>query len=276
MNTRRPYVVDPVPWQPGLEGTYPGQECAAQIAPEQSMIFCWCPPTPPEQPFLMGSPLNEPNRADDETLHPAVLTLGFWLAKHPVSQAQWQAVMGRNPSQKGSGPSHPVDSVSWHQAQAFCEKVELQLPTEAQWEYACRAGSKAPFGVSDGQAINAQHANFAGSHPYGTGSQAFPWIYRTRTLPAGSFPPNAWGLHDMHGQLWEWCADWYASLTSSPSVNPVGPKNGSYRVLRGGSWFYRGRYARSACRNYDSPVLEGDFIGFRPCRSSTKRQGGAP
>jgi formylglycine-generating enzyme required for sulfatase activity len=204
----------------------------------------------------MGSPADEPERTDGETQHPEEIQHGFWLARHPVNQRQWQAVMGSNPSQRGRGDLHPVDSVSWNDVQAFCDRAGLRLPTEAEWEYACRAGTSGPFGIGSGHSLNAQLANFDGNYPYGSGRDAFPWLYRECTLPQGSFPPNAWGLHDMHGQLWEWCEDELA---------------GGARVLRGGSWIHNGRGARSAIRNSYAPVNRSDSLGFRPCPSSTTR-----
>jgi len=138
--------------------------------------------------------------------------------------------MGQNPSRRGKGDLYPVDSVSWNDAQEFCRKTGLRLPTKQEWEYACRAGTTTPFGIGGGRYLNAQMANFDGNYPYGAGREAFKWLYRERTLPQGSFPPNAWGLHDMHGQLWEWREDEYS---------------GGVRVLRGGSWFLNGRSARA-------------------------------
>ncbi len=206
----------------------------------------------------MGSPPDEPGRDEDEEQHPVEITQGFWLAKHPVNQKQWQAVMGDNPSQKSKGGACPVDSVSWHDARKFCRQTGLRLPTEAEWEYACRAGTTTPFGIGSGRVLNSQMANFRGNYPYGSGRGAFEWLYRESTLPEGRFPPNAWGLHDLHGQLWEWCED--ESETGS-------------RSLRGGSWFDHGRDARSAIRYGNDPGFRADF-GFRPCPSSIPgRQG---
>ncbi|MBI5686862.1 MAG: formylglycine-generating enzyme family protein [Verrucomicrobia bacterium] len=250
-------LVEPVPWEPGLPGEFPGQQCVMPLAPGVSMIFCWCPPTPPGQPFLMGSPPDEPDRRDNEKQQPKKIPEGFWLARHPVNQQQWMAIMRDNPSQRGKGEMHPVDNMSWEDAQKFCSKTGLRLPLEAEWEYACRAGTTTPFGIGNGECLNAQMANFDGNYPYGSGRDAFKWLYRERTLPQGSFPPNAWGLHDMHGQLWEWCED---------------VLEGRDRVLRGGSWLDDGRFARSAVRHGCDPGSRSDGIGFRPCPSSTKGQ----
>ena len=213
------------------------------------MTFCWCPP---------GTLAGERGRGRSA----GERTAGFWIAQHPVNQAQWQAVMGENPSQRGSGPEFPVDSVSWEDAKEFCKKAGLRLPFEREWENACRAGTTTAFAVSSGEAINSQLANFDGSYPDGDGRNSFKWLYRERTLPQGSFPPNAWSLHDMHGQLWEWCEDFYDD-------------DRRYRVLRGGSWFGVGGSARSAHRNRNTPGYRDYGIGFRPCPSSTSPAGGA-
>lgn len=254
MSSRTITRLAPVPWQPGLEGEYPGQESLMELGegPDNvPLLFCWCPPTAPGLPVV----------TDGEN-HSVNIPQGFWLAKHPVSQRQWQAVMGEreNPSHF-KGPDNPVDSVSWHDAQAFCQKAGLRLPQVAEWEHACRAGTTTPFAVGTGTSLNAQQANFDGGHPGGEGRDAFEWLSRGATLPAGAFPPNAWGLHDMHGQLWEWCEDAYAG--------DFGP-----RVLRGGSWILHGRYAASSFRSRYTPGYRLDGIGFRPCPSSIQVKAG--
>lgn len=223
-------------YRPGLRGEYPGQECILTPPGTQvTMTLCWCP--------------------DSMTVP------GFWIAKHLVSQAQWEAMMGDNPSKKGKGPDHPVDSVSWNDAQEFCKKCELRLPSEKEWEYGCRAGTGTEFAVGDGAALNAQQANFNGNFPGGTGPSSFKWAYRQRTLALGVFPPNAWGLHDMHGQVWEWCEDEF---------------EGRFRGLRGGSWYSGGGYAASGNRYGYDPGYQGDRFGFRPCPSSISKAGGKP
>ena len=247
-------IPDPVLWQPGLVGEYAGQRSYREVGtPPVRMVFCWCPPTPPGQPFLLGSPPEEPERQSNETQRPVDFPQGFWLAQHPVNQQQWQAVMGNNPSGSGQGEQHPVDTRSWNDAQEFCRKAGLRLPSEAEWEYACRAGTTTPFGIGGGQCLNSQLANFDGNYPYGSGREAFKWLYRQRPLPQGSFPPNGWGLHDLHGQLWEWCEDEYSDRD---------------RVLRGGSWRSGGGLARSAFRYGRDPVNRLYHFGFRPCPSS--------
>jgi formylglycine-generating enzyme required for sulfatase activity len=238
---------EPAPWRPGLEGAFPGDRCFVELGPERvRMAFCWCPP-------------GELGQYEDGELPQVRFARGFWLAQHPVNQAQWLAVMKQNPSQRGQGPDHPVDGVSWNDAQAFCRQAGLRLPTEAEWEYACRAGTTTPFAVGDGRSLNAQRANFDGNYPDGEGREAFKWLYRERTLPEGGFPPNAWGLHDLHGQVWEWCED---------------QLEGRDRVLRGGCWINHGWHARSGNRYGFDPDNRADYIGFRPCPSSTPAESG--
>jgi formylglycine-generating enzyme required for sulfatase activity len=261
MSSQPVRLLEPVRWAPGLVGEFPGRQSFIELGPERvRMVFCWCPPTPPGRSFVMGSPPDELERSSDENQRPVEIPQGFWLARHPVNQRQWRAVMGKNPSRRGGSDPHPVDSVSWEDAQEFCRQAHLRLPTEAEWEYACRAGSATPFGIGSGYCLNSQMADFHGNEPYGSGRESFKWLHRRRTLPEGSFPPNAWGLHDMHGQLWEWCEDEYA---------------GRGRVLRGGGWFHPGGLARAAYRDWNAPVHRDDYFGFRPCPSSTQGQGQA-
>lgn len=242
-----------------------GQEREIEIAPGVPMRFCWCPPGE----FLMGSPESEAERHNDESQHRVRLTQGFWLAKHHITQRQWQAVMGSNPSRKGKGDDFPVDTISWEDSTDFCEKAGLYLPTDAQWEYACRAGTQTPVAIGGGTYLNAQMANFDGGYPYGDGLNAFDWRNRETTLPVACFPPNHWGLHDMHGQLWEWCDDWLSDdYASGQTTDALGASNGEDRVLRGGSWIYEGGFARSAFRYGGRPDGHDILISLRP--SSTR------
>jgi formylglycine-generating enzyme required for sulfatase activity len=183
---------------------------------------------------------------------------------YPVTQGQWQAVMGGNPSRFPDRDDHPVEAVSWSDSQAFCTRLgqaegrAYRLPTEAEWEHACRAGTATPFHF--GAALTTDQANYNGvSGTHGQGLQ------RERTTPVGSFPPNAWGLYDMHGNVWEWCADWYAAYPGGDCVDPVGPSDGSKRVVRGGSWLGSARLCRSACRTKFTPASSFGYIGCRLC-----------
>ena len=201
----------------------------------------------------------------DKTRHTVTLTQGFHLGKHEVTQSQWGKVMGSNPS-RFKGVSRPVEAVSWHSVTSFCDKLTAseraagrlparmtyQLPTEAQWEYACRGGTKTTF--SFGDELTAKDANYA-YDGFGTGLQ--------RTSDVGEYPANGWGFHDMHGNVWEWCADWYGDYPAGAARDPVGPADGSRRVLRGGSWNNTANIARSAYRNRSEPAGSYFLLGFR-------------
>lgn len=225
--------------------------------------FRWCEPGA----FLMGSPENEPERFDDELQHQVTLTKGFWIADTPVTQALWQVIMGNNPSEF-KGDELPVETVSWDDAQAFIGKMnglkaelKLCLPTEAQWEYACRAGTATPF--SWGEQIDSSLVNFNGNYPYNNGRKS---EYRRQTVAVKELPCNDWGLHQMHGNVWEWCHDWYGGYPSQPVTDPQGPETGASRVLRGGSWFDYGRNCRSANRAHGVPSRRDSGFGFRLAR----------
>jgi formylglycine-generating enzyme required for sulfatase activity len=162
------------------------------------------------------------------------LTQGFHLGIHPVTQAQWQAVMATNPSQCEGG-DRPVDNISWKDAQKFCGTLgertgrRFRLPTEAEWEYACRAGTTTPFFFGD--TISTDLANYDGNSVYGHGTVG---VHRHASMPAGSFPPNAWGLFDMHGNIMEWCQDRWGPYQAGDLADPRGAKSGWGRVVRGG------------------------------------------
>ncbi|MGF1578397.1 MAG: formylglycine-generating enzyme family protein [Gemmataceae bacterium] len=229
---------------------------------EIGMEFVWIPPGT----FLMGSSHDEPERGHGETQHAVTLTKGFWLQTTPVTQRQWEHVMGDNPS-KFPGPELPVERVSWHDCQKFCQKLTertnrlIVLPTEAQWEYACRSGTTSPFWF--GNTITTDQANYHGRPPY-AGSEKGE--YRKKTVPVKSFLPNAWGLHAMHGNIFEWCQDWwYGDYTGRLRIDPTGPTEGSRRVFRGGSWGSPARCSRSAFRLRAVPGYF-DGIGFRCAR----------
>ena len=223
--------------------------------------------------FLMGSPETEIDRYDDESPQHKVTIQPFFMSKYLVTQTQWQAIMGKNPS-RFKGKNLPVERVSWDDAMAFCKKLSkktgntYRLPSESEWEYACRAGTTTPFYF--GETITTDLANYRGiddkeykwSGSYGSGPKG---IYREKTTDVGSFPSNAFGLCDMHGNLWEWVADKYhESYNGSPSDNSVWEKGGEdYRVLRGGSWVSYPDVARAASRGRGNPDYRGDSVGFR-------------
>jgi formylglycine-generating enzyme required for sulfatase activity len=222
----------------------------------------------PLREFWMGSPEDEPERGGDETLHRVILTQGFWLADTACTQALWQAVMGTNPSQF-PGAERPVETVNWHDVQAFLQRVQalapelaLRLPTEAEWEYACRAGTTTPFWF--GAQITPEQVNYDGRYPYAGGKRG---RYRAETVSVHALLCNSWGLYQMHGNVWEWCQDWYApyaaATADAPAVDPIGSATGADRVLRGGGWFDVGRGARSAQRFAFDPGTRHDGFGFR-------------
>ena len=217
----------------------------------------------PAGTFLMGTPEEEEDRDEDETQQEVTLTQPFLIGKYPVTQAQWQAVMENNPSYF-QGDNLPVKEVSWDDAQSFCGKVHEKtghtvcLPTEAQWEYACRAGTSTPFHF--GPELNGTQANCCGIQPYGTTEKG---PYLKKTSPVGSYPANAWGLHDMHGNVWEWCQDWYGDYHKGPIRDPEGSSNGEHRVLRGGSWFYDAGGCRAGSRGWNAPDDRINSSGMR-------------
>jgi len=233
----------------------------------------WIPPGE----FMMGSTVSEPERNEDETQHRVVLTQGFWLGETACTQALWQAVMGDTPG-RIKGDDRPVASVSWQDCQAFIAKLnadvaglDLLLPTEAQWEYACRAGTTTPFHFGD--AISTDLANFNGNFPYNNGPSG---ENRAQTVPVKTFPCNVWGLYEMHGNVWEWCADRHGPYPQKTVVDPGGPEEGEARVLRGGSWFGYGRFLRSAVRAKGGPAVRFDVNGLRlACGRTTHRRDAA-
>jgi len=216
----------------------------------------------------MGSPPSEPMRSDDEPLHEVELTQGYWLGETTCTRALWEVVMGNNPSrfQEGSDTGErPVGRVSWEDCQVFLQRINelvpglaLRLPTEAEWERACRAGTETPF--SFGENIRPEQVNYEGNYPYAGGEKG---EYRKRTVAVRSLPANGWGFFEMHGNVWEWCADWYGKYEAGPVVDPRGPKRGGYPVLRGGSWHVAARFVRSANRSQTLPGLRSVDVGFR-------------
>ena len=207
--------------------------------------------------FLMGSPDNEEQRKDNERQYRVTLTQGYWLADTACTQELWLAVVGSNPSHFTKDPQNPVENISWEDSQQFCQRAnallvgfQLRMPTEAQWEYACRAGTTTPFHC--GQQITTDQANYDGNYPDANGSKG---KCRAYTIPVRSFAPNAWGLYQMHGNVWEWCQDWYGDYPTEAVIDPQGPSNGRDRVLRGGSWINLAQRLRCASRNHGMQVI---------------------
>jgi formylglycine-generating enzyme required for sulfatase activity len=244
-------------------------EETVEIADGVTMTFVLVPPAR----FRMGSPEDEKGDDKVETLHEVTLTEPFDLGETEVTQAQYQVLTGNNPS-KFKGVNLPVDQVSWDEAHDYAARLTAKrrdshlyrLPTEAEWEYACRGGrpSSQPFGVGDGTSLSSREANFNGDYPYG-GADKGPNV--KATCRAGSYPVNALGLYDTHGNVWEWCADWYAPYPPGDATNPAGPSEGSYRVFRGGGWHDDAGRCRAAKRNGFGPGGRLDDVGFRLARS---------
>jgi formylglycine-generating enzyme required for sulfatase activity len=241
--------IKPVNLPAGTSRSFGGTECV------------WCPPGQ----FMMGSPSWEEDRRSGEVQHEVVLTRGFFLAEAECTQAQWEKVMGGNPSEfKGS--ERPVECVGWEEAVEYCRKLttkqcaegilpdgwEWRLPTEAEWEYAARAGTKGPrYGELD--AI-AWHRGNSGAETHDVkGKKA-----------------NEWGLYDMIGNVWEWCSDRYTYYPTGSVKDPMGPSSGFLRVSRGSCWNFNAFDARSACRRGLDPGLRRSFLGFRPVLSSVR------
>ena len=205
--------------------------------------------------FLMGNPEDEAESRNDEHPQHQVTLSPFLIAKYEVSQAEWKKVMGTS-SSKAKGQDLPVERVSWEDCQSFYQKTGLSLPTEAQWEYACRAGTSTPYGGTG----KLDEMGWYGENSGG------------KTHPVGEKEPNAFGLHDMHGNVWEWCEDvfdtGFYSKRKAKRKNPVCTSGSVYRVLRGGGWVYGARYCRSACRVRRAPSFRLVDVGFRPSRSS--------
>ena len=217
--------------------------------------------------FIMGSPEDEAERDDYEIQHRVILSEGFWLADTACTQALWQAVMGHNPS-GFQGEDLPVETVSWEDVHAFLTRLnglspgfDFRLPTEAEWEYACRAGTTTAFWFGD--QITSEQVNYDGNYPYAGGIKG---LYREETVEVKALPCNGWGLYQMHGNVREWCQDWFGAYPAETVVDPTGPTEGEDRVLRGGSWIRNGRDARSADRDAYGPGFRYGITGFRLAR----------
>jgi formylglycine-generating enzyme len=250
---------------------------AGEVRTVAGIQLCWCPPGR----FTMGSPPDEIGRRADEQQVEVQLTRGFWTARTEATQGQWQRVVGAFPdklpsAERGEGDDVPMYWVNFPEAEGFCAKLtetgrrsgelpvgwEFSLPTEAQWEYACRAGTTTA--TSFGNVLRHDQANFGEERP----DRSAPVVGYSR--PVGSYPANAWGIHDMHGNVWEWCRDWYhAKLPggTDPDLSDtlgVVNRDGTYsRVRRGGAWPEPEWACRSACRMRYEPPRRSDHIGFR-------------
>jgi len=216
----------------------------------------------PAGTFSMGSPAGEPERFDDESQHQVTVS-AFSMSKYEVTFDQYEQfcdATGRTkPFDEGWGRGkNPVINVNWADANAFAEWMSCRLPTEAEWEYAARAGSVTPFNT--GNCLGTGQANYNGNYPY-TGCREGTLV--RRTVAVGGFEPNAWGLHDMHGNVWEWCSDIYDNYPPGAQVDPRGPYSGANRVIRGGSWYCYANYCRSAYRGNHNPELINYGIGIR-------------
>jgi len=238
----------------------------------------------PAGAFLLGDPTLQ-ETPEQNRVQMVVLTRPFLMGVYPVTQAEFEQVMGHNPSrfrtgQRAGQPLYrvdtsrfPVDSANFADAQTFCRRLSAleaeraagrvyRLPTDAEWERACRGGARTSRAFHFGMSASSRQANFDGSAPFG---MAAPGPCLRRTCQVGQYPPNAYGLHDMHGNVWEWCQDWCSEvpLQPSPVTNPRGPRRGTTRVCRGGSYFNPASRCRSAYRIGYYPGGHNDFIGFR-------------
>ena len=221
--------------------------------------------------FAMGTDKSEVGRLGNEVLHKVILTTPFYMGTREVTQTQWRSMMGNNPSYF-KGDQLPVEMVNWDDCQKFCQLLtkkdiaakripdgwKYRLPTEAQREYACRAGTSTPFHY--GNSLDSTQANFNGETPYGDAAKN---VNRQKTVPGGSFKPNAWGLYDMHGNVYEWCQDYFGAYPSGEVTDPTGPEKASRRVYRGGAWKFNASTARSAKRSSRKQSFKGNFMGFR-------------
>jgi len=259
-----------------------GRKFVEQIAENINLEMVYVP----SGEFLMGSSLEEASSLSRERPQHLVNVPAFLMGKYPITQAQYQAVMGTNPSRfkdKPDSASRPVETVSWEDAQEFCKKLseltgrEYKLPSEAQWEYACRAMPSPPAPLPKGEGgkkiyppfhfgetISTELANYNGNYTYGIGVKG---EYREETTPVDHFDiANAWGLCDMHGNVYEWCQDhWHSNYEGAPEDGSAWLTDDSDapRVRRGGSWIFDPRFCRSACRDYFNPGVRNNFLGFR-------------
>jgi formylglycine-generating enzyme required for sulfatase activity len=223
----------------------------------------------PAGSFIMGSPPDEPGRGSDENQHKVTLTKGFYMGITEVTQGQWRQIMGNSPSHfRDCGADCPVEFISWNDCRQFVQRLNrweggntYRLPTEAEWEYACRAGSKTAFasgGITETSCGHDANLDVLGWYCGNSGKEPHPVAQRK---------PNAFGLYDMHGNIWEWCQDWYGPYPSGHISNPTGPASSSCRVLRGGGWHEDVEGCRSAIRVGRPPDSKAGTLGFRLART---------
>ncbi len=252
-----------------LDTGIPGKVVQIKLPGEVLMKFCYCPPGS----FLMGSPAGEKGRGTDEDQVQVRISKGFWMAQTEVTQGQWQALMGSNPSQFQAA-EQPVENVSWKDAEVFMAKLSQKvfllggwtyaLPTEAQWEHACRAGTESAYSFGSDDSELFRHGNYAGNiyAKLSLDYKGLPGV-GDRTVAVARHPANAWGIHDMHGNVQEWCADWKAD-TLPGGTDPAGAASGTRRVTRGGAWSSDAPACRAASRSSSAPAERSNILGFRP------------
>ena len=250
----------------------PGTRSRITIAADVDLELAWCPPGS----FLMGSPMTEEERIlDVEDQHEVVLTKGFWLSKYEVTKRVWQKVMEDGSFGMLDNEREPKSEISWHDCMNFIDKINrrlkgarVRLPTEAEWEYACRAGTTTVF--SFGNVLNGDQACCNGNDPYGTLERGETWKMGPAKIGSYSKFANKWGFNDMHGNLFEWCADWYEAYARKKQMDPTGPSVGEWKVARGGCWLYAARQCRSAFRMRFDPETRNAMIGLRLCCDQTE------
>jgi formylglycine-generating enzyme required for sulfatase activity len=238
------------------------------VEPRTGMVFV---PIPAGR-FVMGSPASEPHRQDTEVAHDVTISKPIWLGRFEVTQGQWHTVTGSSPSRFDGDPRRPVESVNWFEVQEFLRRLSatssdsrFRLPTEAEWEYACRAGTTTPYHV--GASLGTGQARVdprRPDDPSGLPASGGP-------MPVGSFAPNAWGLHDMHGNVWEWTDGGFCEYPMTHVTDPHATCRTPLKAIRGGSWYFRADSARCAARYTHRPEDRGFSLGFRVVRVVSPR-----
>lgn len=256
----------------------PGKHAGDELVNSIGQFFCWCPPGG----FKMGSPVSEVNRSFDEDQIDVTLTQGFWMSKFEVTEREYKLVTKRSPK-IARGDNFPMVDMKSGDARRYADNLtkreyeagqlskdwSYSFPTEAQWEYACRAGSRTAFSFGDSVTALPHYGNFADRSLLEFNDSEYRYANSTfddghaRLAPVGSFKPNLWGLHDMHGNVWEWCTDRYATSLSG-GIDPGGPEKGDFgRVIRGGSWLSYAHYCRSAMRQSQHDLNSAPYVGIR-------------